>query len=193
MKKFSSGLIIGLLIGLIMATATFAVASQPIKLIINGQEIACDVPTKYKRTIGARFVAEALGATVNWDATNNAVVITEEAISNTLESTVTVTPEIKETTFEGMRAIEKNGITYFSIDDYTICLSWITLFFSSDAETITFTIGSDVDKIPYTEKKILLILKVEIILMLNTIKCLRPNTAVAVIPVTIALEKSQLF
>lgn len=159
MKKFSSGLIIGLLIGLIMATATFAVASQPIKLIINGQEIACDVSPQNingRVLVPARFVAEALGATVNWDATNNAVVITEEAISNTLESTVTVTPEIKETTFEGMRAIEKNGITYFSIDDYVHNLPIMDYaVFSSDAETITFTIGSDVDKIPYTEENII--------------------------------------
>lgn len=36
--------LVGLVVGLIMATATFALADNPIKLIIDEQEIQCDVP-----------------------------------------------------------------------------------------------------------------------------------------------------
>jgi len=82
MKHFSSGLFAGLLIGLLLATATFALADQPIKLIINGNEIVCDVAPQMinnRTMVPARFVAEALGATVEWDENQNAVVITSAA------------------------------------------------------------------------------------------------------------------
>lgn len=74
MKRFSTGLIIGLVTGLIVATATFALAANPIKLIVNGQEIQCDVPPQNingRVLVPARFVAESLGASVTWDAANN--------------------------------------------------------------------------------------------------------------------------
>ena len=70
-------LLIGLVTGLIMATATFALAGNPIKLIINGQEIQCDVSPQNingRVLVPARFVAESLGASVAWDGVNNAVV-----------------------------------------------------------------------------------------------------------------------
>jgi len=99
MKKFTSGLLIGLLIGLLTATTTFAMAGDVIKLIINGKEIACDVPPQNidgRIMVPARYVAESLGATAEWDVTQNAVVITdqqviEESISSTTTNTVTTT------------------------------------------------------------------------------------------------------
>jgi len=78
MKKFSLGVITGLLIGL-LAFTTLAIAGDNIKLIINGKEIACDVAPQVingRTMVPARFVAEGLGATATWDAGQNAVVIT---------------------------------------------------------------------------------------------------------------------
>lgn len=76
MKKFLAGLVMGL----ILATATFAFAApQAIKLIINGQEIHPDVPPQMiegRVMVPARFVAEPLGATVEWDGSTNSVIIT---------------------------------------------------------------------------------------------------------------------
>jgi len=81
MKRFYIGLLAGLLIGLLLATTTFAVAAQPIKLIVNGVDITpkCDVPPQIidgRTLVPARFLAEALGATVKWDHENRAVVVT---------------------------------------------------------------------------------------------------------------------
>lgn len=79
MKRFSVGLIIGLVAGLILATTTFLYADQPIKLIVNGKEIQCDVPPQIingRTLVPARALAEALGATVAWDEAQNAVVVT---------------------------------------------------------------------------------------------------------------------
>lgn len=82
MRKFSVGVVVGLLISL-LAFATFAVADSPIKLIINGQAIDCkDTPPQIingRTYVPARYVAEPLGATVEWDAENRAVVITDGA------------------------------------------------------------------------------------------------------------------
>lgn len=75
MKKFLSGL----LLGVILATAPSALAaSRTIRLIVNGQDVASDVPPQNisgRVMIPARPLAEALGATVCWDAGLNAVVI----------------------------------------------------------------------------------------------------------------------
>ena len=82
MFQKSKYLLIGLVTGLIVATATFAMAANPIKLIVNGQEIQCDVPPQNingRVLVPDRFVAESLGASVTWDSTNNAVVITSAA------------------------------------------------------------------------------------------------------------------
>lgn len=78
MKKFSIGVIIGLLVGLMLGTATFAIANQPIKLIIDNREIACDVPPQIindRVMVSARDVAEALGAVVTWNESNQSVFI----------------------------------------------------------------------------------------------------------------------
>lgn len=128
MKRFSTGLIIGLVTGLIVATATFALAANPIKLIVNGQEIQCDVPPQNingRVLVPARFVAESLGASVTWDAANNAVVITSVtplAVEEKNVSSPTVEAgeqEVKETTFKGLKAIEVDGKIYFSGIDYS--------------------------------------------------------------------------
>jgi len=100
---------------------------SPIKLIINGQEIQCDVPPQNingRVLVPAMFVAESLGASVAWDAANNAVVITSVtplAVEEKNISSPTVEAreqEVKETTFKGLKAIEVDGVIYFSTTDY---------------------------------------------------------------------------
>lgn len=89
MKKFSFGVIFGLLVGLLIGTASFAIANQPIKLVVNGQEIQCDVPPQNingRVLVPARFVAEALGANVEWDVANNAVVVNSDSRNQEISS-----------------------------------------------------------------------------------------------------------
>jgi len=73
----------GLLVGLMLATASWAVAAErPIKLIVNGKEVKTDVPPQIingRTMVPVRFVAEALGADVEWDDANRAVVVTTNA------------------------------------------------------------------------------------------------------------------
>ncbi len=81
MKKYIIGLVTGLLLGFLLATTSLA-ADNPIKLIVNGKEIQCDVPPQVingRTMVPARFVAEPLGAKVEWDAIGNAVIITSSS------------------------------------------------------------------------------------------------------------------
>lgn len=63
---------------LLSVLATVALAGNPMKLIINGQEIKPDVPLQIinGRTMApVRWIAEALGADVKWDDHANLVLI----------------------------------------------------------------------------------------------------------------------
>lgn len=80
-KHFNLGLIFGLLIGLFLGSAAIAMATTPVKLIVNGEDITykSDVPPQIingRTLVPARALAEALGATVTWDTQNNAVIVT---------------------------------------------------------------------------------------------------------------------
>ncbi|MCL6559791.1 MAG: copper amine oxidase N-terminal domain-containing protein [Firmicutes bacterium] len=78
MKRFFLGGIVGLITGVILAANGLALAGQDIKLIVNGKEIQCDVPPQEingRVLVPARFLAEALGAKVDWDGERNAVVV----------------------------------------------------------------------------------------------------------------------
>ena len=80
MKRFSTGLLLGLLVGLLLATATLTLADQPIRLVVNGIDITDRFEAKpmivNDRTyVPARPLAEALGATVEWDGANNSVIV----------------------------------------------------------------------------------------------------------------------
>ncbi|HOQ09731.1 MAG TPA: copper amine oxidase N-terminal domain-containing protein, partial [Syntrophomonadaceae bacterium] len=60
-----------------LAAATWA--DQPIKLVVNGQEIKSDVPPQIigdRTMVPVRWIAEALGAEVEWDAASRTVIIT---------------------------------------------------------------------------------------------------------------------
>lgn len=101
MKRFLAGL----LVGLVLATASWAVAAeQPIKLIVNGQEVPSDPAPRMidnRVFVPVRFVAEALGADVNWDDANRAVVI------------ATVLTEIEQTSSEVKAKPTAEGIDYY--------------------------------------------------------------------------------
>ena len=76
MKKFVAGLVIGLLIA--TAGVGFA-ANETIRLFVNNQEVVPDVPPVIidgRVMVPARFIAEPLGATVEWDEIANTITIT---------------------------------------------------------------------------------------------------------------------
>lgn len=53
-------------------------AGEAIKILVNGKEIKSDVPAQIidgRTVVPLRFIAEALGAKVEWDADNNSVII----------------------------------------------------------------------------------------------------------------------
>lgn len=65
-----------------LAVATAALAASPIKLYVNGREIQVDVPPQLvngRTMVPIRWVAEALGARVDWDQANNLVTIATAA------------------------------------------------------------------------------------------------------------------
>ncbi len=75
MRKF----LIGLAVGLMLAISALAFAANPIKLIVNGKEIKSDVPPQIingRTMVPARFLAEALGAKVEWDPVSSSVIVT---------------------------------------------------------------------------------------------------------------------
>lgn len=79
LRRFSTGMVIGVIFGLLIGSVGFANAVTPIKLLINGKYIQCDVPPQNingRVLVPARFVAEALGASVSWDQVNQTVVVT---------------------------------------------------------------------------------------------------------------------
>jgi len=80
MKKYISGVVTGCIIGLILATTTFAFGADPIKLMVNGKDISFpEAPPTIingRTMVPARPLAEALGAKVEWDAANKTVVVT---------------------------------------------------------------------------------------------------------------------
>jgi hypothetical protein len=78
MKRFAVGLVVGFL----LASAIGVAASSNIRLIVNGQKINPDVPPQIidgRVMVPARFVAEPLGATVEWDGENNTVIVTDKS------------------------------------------------------------------------------------------------------------------
>jgi len=100
----------------LLSACAFAYASQPIKLIVNGKEIQCDVPPQNidgRVIVPARYVAEPLGAIVKWDAANNAVVVTSEgrkAVAQ--EPAKEVEKEVS-----NIKTYTENGVEYWSAWD----------------------------------------------------------------------------
>ncbi|MGI6588023.1 MAG: copper amine oxidase N-terminal domain-containing protein [Peptococcia bacterium] len=78
MKKYFLGVITGFIVCTMLVSAV-AIANSPIKLIVNGNVVESDVPPQIiggRTMVPARPLAEALGAKVEWDEENYAVVVT---------------------------------------------------------------------------------------------------------------------
>ena len=94
-------ILLGILIGIfIPCTAVFA--QSQIKLIVNGKEIQSDVPAQVingRTMVPAKALAEALGATVSWNAQENAVTITSNSVS--VASSDEIAEPVKSETIKG--------------------------------------------------------------------------------------------
>ena len=94
MKK--KWLVIVSMVVFICGFAAVAWANEPIKLVVNGQEIKPDVSPQIignRTMVPVRWIAEALGANVEWDAQTKTVLITTnnnpEKPDNSDQSTIT--------------------------------------------------------------------------------------------------------
>jgi hypothetical protein len=119
MKKFLSGLILGLVLA---TTLSAAAGSDAIKLIVNGKEIYTDVPPQVingRTMIPARPLAEALGATAEWDEVNNAVVVTAQTIIGgqpTDLNTIEEASDMPNNFLKGRELVELLGAKYPDMD-----------------------------------------------------------------------------
>lgn len=170
MKKLAY-VLIGILLGSLIPIQSI-LAESPIRLIINGKEITCDVMPQMvngRVLVPARFVAEPLGASVNWDSQQNAVIINSNLTNNQPQqnnSTNITTQQvqqsdnstIKPTTFQGMQAIEKNGIIYFCATDYAFKIERINplnhIKYDSNTKASTIFVNSETIEVPYTDENV---------------------------------------
>lgn len=89
--------------------ATVAFAGNPIKLIINGRELKPDVPPQLingRTMVPVRWVAEALGADVEWEETKNGGVVrisVESGLQKLLQRLRAIEPEEPQTITESYR------------------------------------------------------------------------------------------
>lgn len=61
-------------------TTVIGHSGEAIKIFMNGKEVSTDIPAMNiggRVMVPVRFVSEALGAKVDWDADNNSVIITQ--------------------------------------------------------------------------------------------------------------------
>lgn len=94
MKKFLAGLLAGLLVAALLATAAPALAGihgqfqglDMVRMFVDGREVQGDTPAVIlggRTMVPVRFVSEALGAKVNWDESGQAVSITRQQQATT--------------------------------------------------------------------------------------------------------------
>lgn len=129
---------------LVAALATVGFAANPTKLIVNGQEIKPDVPPQIingRTMVPVRWIAEALGADVQWDEENKIVWVNtpqldklQRQVALLEEAVAANTPrEAVETWVRGVK--ERNGALQYAIlspelkeqkqDAYESC-GWVT-------------------------------------------------------------------
>jgi len=123
-SKHIKFLIIGLIAGLLLGQAFSVLADQPIKLIINGAEITADpAPQMFSGRVfvPARFVAEPLGATVEWDSVNNAVIIKSGNVPVLETETLPAAVNLSEAVFTTSDGIE---IKLFDCRRYDTSFKW---------------------------------------------------------------------
>jgi hypothetical protein len=82
---------------LICAFAAVTWANEPIKLVVNGQEIKPDVSPQIignRTMVPVRWIAEALGAEVEWDAESKTVIITTKNSNDPVEADLKAVTEL---------------------------------------------------------------------------------------------------
>lgn len=117
MFKKLSILLIGVVIGALIFGSTSIFASESIKLIVNGKAINSDVPPQVingRTMVPARFLAEALGATVIWDDSQNAVIVTSQVTKNTSNNTILNTNGIDLTSLDYIGTNEVDNLFFNS-------------------------------------------------------------------------------
>lgn len=119
MRKFKplSYLLIGILIGSLIPIQSL-VAQSPIKLIINGKTIQCDVPPQNvngRVLVPARYVAENLNATVEWDGVNRVVRVNSKVEQKTEQINQNQTQNNNDNS--NVENNPRDNINYISSDD----------------------------------------------------------------------------
>lgn len=146
---------------LFLAVAVFmyslmAYAGDSIKIIVNGKELNPDVPAQIidgRTMIPARFVAEALGASVSWDANTNSVIIisaTNQPSQQPTENTFTGTGK------DYTKKIElKDGLTHvkYKYTGESNFVAWLLDTNGNKVELIANEIGSCDGKIATSIKQ----------------------------------------
>ena len=104
--KSISYLLIGLILGSLIPIQSL-LAESPIRLLINGQYINCDVQPQIingRTMVPVSIISTALGATVSWDENTQTVIINGQGYvapsnsntSNTVNNTTTKSSEMQE-------------------------------------------------------------------------------------------------
>ena len=202
--KSLSYLIVGIVMG-ILISAPLSLANNPIKLLVNGQEVQCLVSPQNVNgyvMVSIRDIATALGFEIGWDSEQNAVVVTSIKVettkpvapnvnvnptqdvvkdNNKSATSVTetiITPEadnpkppvtsnnnnnnsnnkkqITKTTFQGMEAVIKDGITYVRFANYIAKIQSEnpenSCTFDQQTKFTTITYNKETIEIPFTEE-----------------------------------------
>jgi hypothetical protein len=206
--KSLSYLIVGIVMGILISTPLSLAnnPNNPIKLLVNGQEIQCLVSPQNVNgytMVSIRDIATALGFEIGWDGERNAVVVTSKEnssnngnskqvnnndksylpvdpdtvdsngidSSNKSATSVTetiITPEadnpkppvtssvendVKETTWNGMKAIEKDGVVYFNAHDYYVKTS-NKIYYDSNTKISTINKNGEITKISFNDENV---------------------------------------
>lgn len=90
MRRFLSGVLVGIVIACLFQSPHIASALPAVKLIVDGKEIKSDVApliVNDRVMVPLRFAAEALGSKVEWDSKQRAVVISTSAAPSVSSAT----------------------------------------------------------------------------------------------------------
>lgn len=104
MKKQILALALGILLGSSIFLGATAVAGENIKLIVNGAAVQCDVPPQIingRVMVPVRFVADALGAEVDWNSATQTVIINSDKTSGGSDAVEQRFPEDTELIIKG--------------------------------------------------------------------------------------------
>jgi hypothetical protein len=120
----------------LVAVFSFALgsyASAPVRIFVNGNELTPDVPAQIidgRTMVPIRFVAEALGVEVNWDANTNSVLIGANAPA---------VPSTQRFTGSG-----KDFTTKFSLNEG---LTYITYKYTGDSNFAVWFLNGNGEKV----------------------------------------------